>query len=123
MGYAVMSNLYIKVCASCAKNVIAPDSIIMDTIGTMSSPDGSVYPTRSSLPTRYTVRILYTMRPVVRAFSTNDREKNDNTSELNALYAAGEVDGYKLGYIPRHAIEIPSRDTLASEYFNPSCAD
>ena len=123
MGYAVMSNLYIKVCTSCAKNVITPDSIMIDRIGTMSNPDESADPTRRfSLPTWYMVRILYTMRPVVRAFSANDSEKNDTTNVLNALYDASEGDRNKLGYSARHVTEIP-RGTLASEYFSSSCAD
>ena len=109
-----MSNLYTKVCTSCAKNVITPDSIIIDMIGTMSSSDGSADPSpkRLSLPKRYMVRILYTMRPVVMAFSANDREKNDTTNVLNELYDATEGDRKKIGYSARHVIEIP-RGTLA----------
>ena len=62
------------------------------------------------------------MRPVVMAFSANDREKNDTTNVLNELYDATEGDRKKIGYSARHVIEIP-RGTLAWEYFNSSCAD
>ena len=44
VGYAVKSNLYIKVSTSCAINVIAPGSIIIGMIGVISRPSPLVYP-------------------------------------------------------------------------------
>ena len=104
MGNAVTSNLYVKVCTSCAVNVIEADSI---RIGTKSRPSLLEYPTRLGEMSRYIVRILVMMRPVTRVFSANDREKIDSysTNERNESNAACDPDVIRLGFNASKVIE------------------
>ena len=52
------------------------------------------------------------MRPVTRAFSANDREKNDSTNERNNSYAASVWSVKRLGVIAMVVTEV-TRGTLA----------
>ena len=52
------------------------------------------------------------MRPVTRAFSANDREKNDRTNEAYNSSAAGDEVAIRLGVFERVVTEI-ARGTSA----------
>ena len=54
------------------------------------------------------------MRPVTRAFSANDRERNDSTNERNNSNDACESDAKRLGVFAMVATEV-TRDTLAGD--------
>ena len=51
------------------------------------------------------------MRPVTRAFSTNDREKHDSTNERYSSYAACHESPWTLGNSARLITEI-ARETF-----------
>ena len=57
-------------------------------------------------------RILVMMRPVTKAFSANDREKNDSTNEPNNSIAACDPDFIRPGVIAMVVTEI-TRGKLA----------
>jgi hypothetical protein len=75
-------------CASCAKNVIMPDSINIDMRRLRSRRPFPCELARMLLVlpvnpriSLYTVMILYTIRAVTSAFTPNDKKKNAVTAE------------------------------------------